>query len=231
MSLGSPHIMVRIIMIGESGVGKSNLLTRFARDEFHIDNKSTLGMEMTTKTITLPTGEICQSQIWDTAGQERFKSLAISYFRGAKGAVLVYDVTNRHSLESAREWLAEFRKYADVDAVVILVGNKCDLTSNREVETREGVEFAKQEKLLFIEASAKDSINVEQAFIEVLGRITDNTSKGRVPTKGDSSPRTFYRRDSAFINPSAEKGTTIVTIHDEKKTEETPLPNNKKCCQ
>mmetsp|Transcript_31657 Transcript_31657/g.35980 ORF Transcript_31657/g.35980 Transcript_31657/m.35980 type:complete len:160 (-) Transcript_31657:89-568(-) len=139
----------KIVLVGDTGVGKSNLLTRFVRNEFNIETKSTLGVEFSSKTLEV-NEEGIKVQFWDTAGQERFKSIAISHYRGALGALLVYDITRRETFESCAEWLKEIRGNAHEDVVVTLVGNKTDLNHLRQVSKDEGLELSKKHSLAFI---------------------------------------------------------------------------------
>jgi Ras-related protein Rab-11A len=122
------------VIIGDSGVGKSNLLSRFTRNEFHLDSKSTIGVEFATRSISHD-GKIIKAQIWDTAGQERYRAITSAYYRGAVGALLVYDISKRLTFENVERWLKELRTHADPSIVVMLVGNKCDL-KHLQVRTR-----------------------------------------------------------------------------------------------
>jgi small GTP-binding protein len=168
-----PDFLVKIVLIGDSGVGKTNLLSRFTRDQFNPDSKSTIGVEFATKTLEIE-GKTVKAQIWDTAGQERYRAITSAYYRGAIGALLLYDVSSALTFQSLTRWLQELRENADSNIVVMLVGNKCDLQELRAVATEEGVGFAKSESLLFIETSALDATNVQEAF---KGLITETIKK------------------------------------------------------
>jgi len=127
-----------VVLIGDSGVGKSNLLTRFTRDEFKSDSKSTIGVEFATQTIQVDKKNI-KAQIWDTAGQERYRAITSAYYRGAVGALLVYDITKEQTFESVKTmWLEELRANADDNIIIMLVGNKKDLGHLRAVTTEAG---------------------------------------------------------------------------------------------
>merc|ERR1719158_1486425 len=129
--------LFKVVLIGDSGVGKSNLLTRFTRDEFKSDSKSTIGVEFATQTIQVDKKNI-KAQIWDTAGQERYRAITSAYYRGAVGALLVYDITREVSFEDVKSiWLQELRTHADEKIVIMLVGNKSDLRHLRHVTTEE----------------------------------------------------------------------------------------------
>ncbi|CAH9123647.1 unnamed protein product [Cuscuta epithymum] len=162
--------LFKVVLIGDSGVGKSNLLSRFTRNEFSQDSKSTIGVEFATRTIKVD-DKIIKAQIWDTAGQERYRAITSAYYRGAVGALLVYDITRRVTFESMERWLNELRDHTDKNIIVMLVGNKADLRHLRAVTTDDSKVFAEKENTFFMETSALESINVENAFTEVLSQI------------------------------------------------------------
>ncbi|PIO75079.1 Ras family protein [Teladorsagia circumcincta] len=161
--------LYKIILIGDSGVGKSNLLSRFARNMFSIESKSTIGVEFSTRTIVID-GKRIMAQIWDTAGQERFKTVTTAYYRGAQGALIVYDITKPSSFDSCQQWLSDLREQSERVSVV-LVGNKTDLRDTRKIPQDIAKKFADDNGLTFIETSALDSSNVEKAFTQVLTKI------------------------------------------------------------
>lgn len=130
-----------MVLIGDSGVGKSNLLSRFTRNEFNLDSKSTIGVEFATRSIQVDTKTI-KAQIWDTAGQERYRAITSAYYRGAVGALLVYDISKHQTYENVTRWLKELRDHADNNIVIMLVGNKSDLRHLRAVPTEEAKAFA-----------------------------------------------------------------------------------------
>jgi len=182
--------LFKVVLIGDSGVGKSNLLTRFTRDEFKSDSKSTIGVEFATQTIQVDKKTI-KAQIWDTAGQERYRAITSAYYRGAVGALLVYDITKEPTFESVKTmWLEELKSNADDNIIIMLVGNKKDLGHLRQVSTSDGREFAEGNKLSFIETSAQqrdgekiklpegeESGNVTRAFEDILKEIYHYVSK------------------------------------------------------
>lgn len=162
--------LFKIVLVGDSAVGKSNLLARFARDEFHSNSKSTIGVEFQTQKVVIDGKEI-KAQIWDTAGQERFRAVTSAYYRGAVGALVVYDISRRQTFENVSRWLNELNTHCDMNVVTILVGNKSDLKDSREVSVEEGKALAEAEGLFFIETSALDSSNVAAAFQTVVREI------------------------------------------------------------
>ncbi|KAG0483806.1 hypothetical protein HPP92_011890 [Vanilla planifolia] len=168
----SQDYLFKIVLVGDSAVGKSNLLARFARDEFYASSKSTIGVEFQTQKLVIDGKEI-KAQIWDTAGQERFRAVTAAYYRGAVGALVVYDITRRPTFENVSRWLSELNSHSDMNVVTILVGNKTDLKDSREVSTEEGKALAELESLFFMETSALESHNVVAAFETVVKEIYD----------------------------------------------------------
>ncbi|TYJ44613.1 hypothetical protein E1A91_A03G237600v1 [Gossypium mustelinum] len=168
--------LFKIVLIGDSGVGKSNLLSRFTRNEFCLESKSTIGVEFATRTLQVE-GRTVKAQIWDTAGQERYRAITSAYYRGALGALLVYDVTKPTTFENVSRWLKELRDHADSNIVIMLIGNKTDLKHLVAVSTEDGQSYAEKEGLSFIETSALEAINVEKAFQTILSEIYRIMSK------------------------------------------------------
>ena len=159
--------LFKIVLIGDSGVGKSNLLSRFTRNEFNLESKTTIGVEFATRSI-LADSKLIKAQIWDTAGQERYRAITSAYYRGAVGALLVFDISKSSSFENIEKWLKELKEHADPKMVVMLVGNKSDLRHLRAVKTEDATSFAEKNGLAFIETSALDSSNVEVAFQRII---------------------------------------------------------------
>lgn len=168
--------LFKVVLIGDSGVGKSNLLSRFTRNEFNLESKSTIGVEFATKSIQAE-GKTIKAQIWDTAGQERYRAITSAYYRGAVGALLVYDISKHSTFENVERWLKELRDHAEANIVVMLVGNKSDLRHLRAVETDEAMAFSEQHNLAFIETSALDASGVDTAFQRILTEIYRLMSK------------------------------------------------------
>ncbi|KAL9226637.1 hypothetical protein vseg_002426 [Gypsophila vaccaria] len=159
--------LFKIVLIGDSGVGKSNILSRFTRNEFCLESKSTIGVEFATRTLQVE-GKVVKAQIWDTAGQERYRAITSAYYRGAVGALLVYDITKRQTFENVNRWLHELRDHSDSNIVIMLAGNKSDLRHLRAVPEEEGHALAEAQGLSFLETSALESNNVEKAFQVIL---------------------------------------------------------------
>ncbi|EEF49176.1 ras-related protein RABA4d [Ricinus communis] len=204
----------KIVLIGDSAVGKSQLLARFARNEFNLDSKATIGVEFQTKTIVVDHKTV-KAQIWDTAGQERYRAVTSAYYRGAVGAMLVYDITKRQSFDHVAKWLEELREHADNNIVIMLVGNKSDLESLRAVPIEDAKEFAQKENLFFMETSALEATNVESAFISVLTEIYRVVSK-----------KSLVANDEYGGNNSLLKGNKIVIPGQEPEMQAT----NSSCC-
>jgi len=165
--------LLKLLMIGDSGVGKTCLLLSFTTDEFDSDSRSTIGVDLKVKIMNVKNQKV-KLTIWDTAGQEQFRTLTSAYYRGAHGVVLVYDVTRAETFRNIREWLKEVEIFSTKENVVkALVGNKIDLSA-REVEREEGRQFAEDHGMLFFESSAKTQEGVQQAFQELVFKILDN---------------------------------------------------------
>ena len=156
--------LFKVIIIGDSGVGKSSLMSRFADDLYSESYISTIGVDFKIRTLTID-GKVIKMQIWDTAGQERFRTITSSYYRGSHGVMVVYDITDAESFESVKNmWLSEIAKSAGDDVCKFLVGNKCDLTGRRAVARETAEAFAEERGIHFFETSAKTSTNVDDAF-------------------------------------------------------------------
>lgn len=168
-----PDFLLKIVLIGDSGVGKTNLLSQFVRNQFNPDSKTTIGVEFATKTIQIDDKTV-KAQIWDTAGQERYRAVTSAYYKGAIGAMLLYDITSSISFNALQKWLRELRENSDSNIVIMLVGNKCDLTEFRSITESEGARFAENEHLLFIETSAQNATNVHEAFTTLISTILSN---------------------------------------------------------
>ncbi|MBA0774948.1 hypothetical protein Gotri_010116, partial [Gossypium trilobum] len=199
--------LFKVVLIGDSGVGKSNLLSRFTRNEFSLESKSTIGVEFATRSLNVD-GKVIKAQIWDTAGEQTYKgncvplaawgkkatlvlqeyrAITSAYYRGAVGALLVYDVTRHSTFENVERWLRELRDHTDPNIVVMLIGNKSDLRHLVAVPTEDAKSFAEKESLYFMETSALEATNVENAFAEVLTQIYHIVSKKAMETSDEGA--------------------------------------------
>lgn len=169
-----------------SGVGKSCLLLQFTDKRFRQQHDLTIGVEFGARTLQIYEKNI-KLQIWDTAGQESFKSITRSYYRGAAGALLVYDITRRDTFGHLTRWLEEVKQNGNPDMVIMLIGNKSDLEQRRQVSFAEGQAFAKEHGLIFLETSAKTAANVEECFLQTSKMIYENIDKGVYDLSNDKS--------------------------------------------
>lgn len=169
---------MKLLMVGDSGVGKSCLLLRFVDDKFNPSFITTIGIDFKIKTIDQD-GRKIKLQIWDTAGQERFKTITSSYYRGAHGIIIVYDVTDQESFDNVNQWLQEIDRYGTSNVQKLLVGNKCDLTDKKVVDYAVAKEFADSRGLKLLETSAAESTNVEQAFILMSKQIKEQMANSQ----------------------------------------------------
>ncbi|KAF6161094.1 hypothetical protein GIB67_007735 [Kingdonia uniflora] len=162
--------LFKIVLLGDSGVGKSNILSRFTRNEFFSESKPTIGVEFATMSLQVY-GKTVMANLWDTAGQERYRAVISSYYRGAVGAILVYDITKRQTFNNVLRWLRELRVHADPEIVIMMIGNKSELYHLRQVTEEEAQVLAEKEGLPFIETSALGRSNIERAFRTILTEI------------------------------------------------------------
>jgi Ras-related protein Rab-14 len=169
----------KYIVIGDMGVGKTCLLHQFTEHRFIPDSPHTIGVEFGTRIVDVM-GKKIKLQIWDTAGQERFRAVTRSYYRGASGALLVYDITRRDSFNHLTAWLNDARTLTNPNTIIMLIGNKKDMDDRREVRYEEASAFARENGLIFVETSAKTGENVEEAFIKTAQQIFQNIQDGSV---------------------------------------------------
>ncbi|KAG8697022.1 Ras- protein Rab-11A [Ceratobasidium sp. 394] len=204
MADGSTYdYLFKVVLIGDSGVGKSNLLSRFTRNEYNVESKSTIGVEFATRSINVD-GKTVKAQIWDTAGQERYRAITSAYYRGAVGALLVYDISKHATYVNVTRWLKELRDHADSNIVIMLVGNKSDLKHLRAVPTEEAKAFSAENGLFFIETSAMDASNVEAAFQNILTEVYRIVSSKALESSADP------------IKPSGGETITVTPTVDNK---------------
>lgn len=168
-------LLFKLLLIGDSGVGKTCVLFRFSDDAFNTTFISTIGIDFKIKTVELK-GKKIKLQIWDTAGQERFHTITTSYYRGAMGIMLVYDITNEKSFDNILKWLRNIDEHANEDVEKMILGNKCDMEDKRTVSKHRGDAIAREYGIRFMETSAKANINIEKAFTELATAIYDKTA-------------------------------------------------------
>ncbi|XP_070500008.1 ras-related protein Rab-4B [Chironomus tepperi] len=189
--------LFKFLIIGSAGSGKSCILHNFIENKFKEDSSHTIGVEFGSRVVNVG-GKTIKLQIWDTAGQERFRSVTRSYYRGAAGALLVYDVTSRDSFNTLSNWLTDTRNLASPNIIIILVGNKKDLEEQREVTFLEASNFAQENDLIFLETSAKTGENVEESFLKCAKTILAKIETGEIDIESPSSGIQFS--DQAIRN-------------------------------
>ena len=168
-------MMVKVIIIGDSGVGKTNIMNKFLKNIFMEESKATVGVEFGSKLFDI-NGHKIKAQIWDTAGQEKYKSITGAYFKGSKGALVVYDITQKSTYESLEKWVNDLKSAGDPKITIILIGNKSDLEENRQVSKEQGEEKAKSFGCAFLETSALSGDNIDKAFNMMVKEIFEKFS-------------------------------------------------------
>eukprot|EP00927_Polykrikos_kofoidii_P010278 TRINITY_DN1434_c0_g1_i2.p1 TRINITY_DN1434_c0_g1~~TRINITY_DN1434_c0_g1_i2.p1 ORF type:complete len:217 (+),score=27.30 TRINITY_DN1434_c0_g1_i2:137-787(+) len=179
------NYLFKYIIIGDAGVGKSCLLLQFTDRRFRQEHDMTIGVEFGHRVVDIDNQKI-KLQIWDTAGQEAFRSITRAYYRGATGALLVYDISRRNTFTNLAQWLTDARQNAQLNMVIILIGNKSDL-ENRAVSFEEGAWFARQNGLFFSETSARTGENVVDAFLDTARQIYENLQNGMYDLSNDAN--------------------------------------------
>ena len=172
----SYDMIFKIVLIGDSSVGKTNILSRYISNKYDPNSQSTIGVELSTKNYIFDNNEV-KVQIWDTAGQEKYRSITSSYYKGAQGCLLVYDITRKESFDNIDKWFSELKSSADNDINAMLIGNKCDLEKERKVTMEEAQKKAKLFNIAFMETSALNGTNVEKAFNELVSSVYKNNKK------------------------------------------------------
>jgi Ras-related protein Rab-1A len=200
-SMDEYDYLFKLLIIGDSGVGKSNLLSQFADQVFNESYFSTIGVDFKIRTIAVD-GKVMKLQLWDTAGQERFRSITTTYYRGAHGIIVAYDITSRTTFENVLSWVNEINRYAQQDVTMFLVGNKCDLDTHREVSTLEGQMLADQLKMKFLETSAKSDFNVDEVFITLAKNIRSKMPTEKPESKTDYGEIDLVTSSVKKVNPN-----------------------------
>ena len=169
-------MIFKIIIIGDSNVGKTNILTKYLKNEFDPNSKPTIGVEFATKQFSIK-DNIIKTQIWDTAGQERYRTITSSFYTGAKGCLLVYDITRKESFENIDKWISDIKSTSEENLSIILLGNKCDLEAQRKVSKEEAEEKSQLYNMAFMETSALYGTNIERAFDELINNVYKNNNQ------------------------------------------------------
>ena len=203
-------MIFKIILVGDSSVGKTNILSRYLNNTFEETTKPTVGVEFNSKTYKIQ-DNIVKAQIWDTAGQERYRSITSAYYKGAKGCLLIYDITRKKTFDNIDKWISQFKESADKDLYIILIGNKCDLADVRQVSKEEAEKKAKFYNMAFIETSALNGTNVEKAFDTLINEVYKNNNE------------LFQEKVSLTLTDRA------ISIENEMKEEE-KKEKESKCC-
>eukprot|EP00736_Rhodelphis_marinus_P007197 Rmarinus@m.15809 len=203
--------LLKLIVIGDTGAGKSCLLYHFIENRFKTGSNHTIGVEFGSKILEVGGHEL-KLQIWDTAGQERFRSVTRSYYRGATGCLLVYDVTNRESFEAVPRWLQDARSLSGDDVVIVLVGNKTDREEDRQVPRLEAANFAQEHDCAFLEASALSGENVQEVFAKCARSVLTKLESGLLnpdlvtPGTGASGRKVSSQRKQRIYNELDDTG-------------------------
>ena len=164
------EMMFKVVLVGDSFVGKTNIMSKYLKNEFHEDSKATVGVEFGSRQFIIE-GHSIKVQVWDTAGQERYKAITSAYYKGAKGAFVVYDITRKGSFESVERWVNDLISSGDKKITILLIGNKCDLEEQRQITKEQGEEKAAKLDLAFLETSAFSGQNLDKAFEMMVNEI------------------------------------------------------------
>ena len=195
----------KLILIGDPSVGKSNLLLRYCKNEFNLESTSTIGVEFGNK-MTIVDNKAIKAQVWDTCGQEQFKAIAKTYYKGAVGAFIVYDITRRDTFLNVERWYKDIKDNVGQNIVVMLIGNKCDLKHLREVKAEEASSYAVQRNMAYMETSALDSTNVDLTFQSIIKEVYSLAKENK--TNMTSSKRATNERVRISAKPKINEGTS-----------------------
>jgi len=187
----------KTVLLGESSVGKSSIVLKFVQEAFHEFQEPTIGAAFMSKMLSVDNSPV-KFEIWDTAGQERYHSLTPMYYRGARAAIVVYDITNINSFLRAQAWVKELQRYARSDVIIILTGNKSDLCEKRAVEYEDGEIYAREKELLFIETSAKSGKNIDKLFVTIAENLLANGANHSDLTSSETNVKLKESKTSFF---------------------------------
>ena len=205
-------IIFKMILVGDSGVGKTNILSRYVNNEFSETTKSTVGVELGYKIEEINNTKV-KVQIWDTAGQERYKSITNTYYKGAKGALIVYDISRKESFLNVDKWIGDLKEFGEENVCILLIGNKCDLENMRQVSTDDVSKKAQQYNIGFCETSALSAKNIDFAFQKLIKLVAE-----KMPHIDEK-----YGNQSSVISTGLSLDTKIIS--EEKRPKK-----NKRCC-
>ena len=205
--------LMKLILVGDSGVGKTNILSKYLKNNFDPDSKATVGVEFGTKNIEIDNKKI-KVQIWDTAGQERYKSITSTYYKGAKGAFIVYDITRKSTFDNIDKWIGDLKNNGDENMIVYLVGNKSDLNDMREVRKDEAMTKSEKYNIAFSETSALYGDNIHKIFQDLMEKVYIN----------------FYRNVNTNREKEINKGVDLNEESNEKNNNQNNQESERKCC-
>ena len=222
-------LMFKILLLGDSGVGKSSLLLRYTKHEFNVDMRSTIGVEFALKYLKIDNFQL-KVQIWDTAGMERYRSITSAYYKGAKGVIIVYDICREKSFENVDKWIEDFKSKADEDAVILLIGNKNDLDDKREVNKEEAEIKAQKNKFAFMETSAKDNNNVDKAFETLFKEIVKNYKDKNGGDIGEIKVKDENKENTNIIKGLSGGYQIQIEYKEDKNILDSNELGERKCC-
>jgi len=205
--------LMKLILVGDSGVGKTNILSKYLKNNFDPDSKATVGVEFGTKNIEIDNKKI-KVQIWDTAGQERYKSITSTYYKGAKGAFIVYDITRKSTFDNIDKWIGDLKNNGDENMIVYLVGNKSDLNDMREVRKDEAMTKSEKYNIAFSETSALYGDNIHKIFQDLMEKVYIN----------------FYRNANTNKDKEINKGVDLNEESKENNNSGNSQESERKCC-
>ncbi|CAF0889010.1 unnamed protein product [Rotaria sp. Silwood1] len=235
---GSDYDLIfKLVLIGDSSVGKSNLLLRFTRNEFRLDTQSTIGVEFAYKQLIID-GKRIKTQVWDTAGQERFKTVIPQFYRGSEGALAVFDLTKPESFNHITNWIEELHRHTPADIPIVLVGNKSDLVDQRKVSRAQATALAEELNISYMETSALNASNVEQAFITVVTGIFYKKMPKSVDNSSSSSSAaamTSMGHVPTLTVPVSSDPQIVISPNQKsfrlKDNQKSTVPNSNGCCK